>query len=593
MLLGWAYLINCFPVPAGQPAGTGEVRIQWISDELDGSAASPTDPPASATESEETIDVPSSPVSPDLLALHSEFAAPSVVSRLEPETAFPVESPEIQVSTKPNEQSDSQVAFTPLPSDALVSTSTQDDPSTLSGRAAAQFSESPALSADAPMPPRPEADETKVRTDESLSPNRDDEFVLSYTDTTQEAVDVPDAALRARADGSSQAGPANGPGSQLQRPAVVVPPSSLPVRYQGRVSDRRRALAEQYGGSPETEAAVDAALEWLAGAQNKQNGSWENRVWEGGRETRDLGGVTEGVKADTAVTGLALLSYLGAGHTHSQGPYQETIRRGLEFLVRCQSPQSGSLAADANRYVAMYCHGIATLAMSEAMIMTNDQQLRRPLQRAIDYTVRCQHPITGGWRYQPGDLGDTSQYGWQLMALVSAESAGIPIPDRTWQGAQRWMRRVSIGQYGGLACYIPERPVASASMTAEALFCRTFLPSAPQRTTVDEAATFVAQYGGRPEALNDLYFCYYATLALYQLQDQRWQNWNQSMTQYLVRSQRSDGALAGSWDVDARWGPTGGRVYSTSMACLCLETYYRYLPVYELAVTRGRSIQLR
>ncbi len=130
-------------------------------------------------------------------------------------------------------------------------------------------------------------------------------------------------------------------------------------------------------------------------------------------------------------------------------------------------------------------------------------------------------------------------------------------------------------------------------MTAEALFCRAFLPGVTRTETLDEAAEFVARYGGQSDARRDLYFSYYATLALYQLQDQRWHQWNQMLTRHLLASQRKGGDLAGSWNPDTKWGPTGGRVYSTAMACLCLETYYRYLPVYELTAARGRAIRQR
>ena len=61
--------------------------------------------------------------------------------------------------------------------------------------------------------------------------------------------------------------------------------------------------------------------------------------------------------------------------------------------------------------------------------MTGDVRLREAVQRAVAYTVAAQDPYGGGWRYRAGDPGDTSQLGWQLMSLKSAELAGIPIPD--------------------------------------------------------------------------------------------------------------------------------------------------------------------
>ena len=226
----------------------------------------------------------------------------------------------------------------------------------------------------------------------------------------------------------------------------------------------------------------------------------------------------------------------------------------------------------------MYCHGIATLALSEAYIMTRDEPLRATLERAVHYTVVTQHSVTGGWRYQPGDQGDMSQFGWQLMALVGARSAGIAIPDQAWQGAHRWLQRVSLGNHGGLACYTTDRRVPSHSMTAEALACRFFLQGGADRATVDEAANFISREGLGPGSLN-LYYCYYATMALYQVQDHRWVAWNRALTARLLETQQTRGRLAGSWNPDTVWGHTGGRVYSTALACLCLETYYRFLPL--------------
>ena len=67
---------------------------------------------------------------------------------------------------------------------------------------------------------------------------------------------------------------------------------------------------------------------------------------------------------------------------------------------------------------------------------------------------------------------------------------------------------------------------------------------------------------------------------MFQRQGDDWQAWNAALQRQLLHSQRFDGERRGSWDPDPLWGGYGGRVYSTAMAALCLEVYYRYLPLY-------------
>jgi hypothetical protein len=69
----------------------------------------------------------------------------------------------------------------------------------------------------------------------------------------------------------------------------------------------------------------------------------------------------------------------------------------------------------------------------------------------------------------------------------------------------------------------------------------------------------------------------------------QWARRLERMQSSLVSRQRGDGNLAGSWDPDCQWGGYGGRVYSTAVSTLCLEVYYRYLPIYQMAETRRVS----
>lgn len=376
--------------------------------------------------------------------------------------------------------------------------------------------------------------------------------------------------------------------------------AEVPPVYAWRALGSRRERALAAGGSDETEQAVEAALAWLAQTQSA-GGQWEARRFGAGQESWINGQNRQGAgaKADAGVTGLALLAYLGAGYTHLQGDYQETVAAALEYLLRIQDP-SGHLAGNADPYAFMYCHGMACLALGEAYAMTRDKSLEPAVRRAVDYTLSAQHSQTGGWRYRPGEVGDTSQLGWQLMALMSAEHAGVAVPHRSYLLASRFLDSVAAGTSRGLASYRPqERP--TSSMTAEALVCRYLLaaresaarsrgsPPEPQFalavSTEREATAFLLRE--LPGTSHDnVYYWYYGTLAMYQAGGEAWQRWNQALAKTLLARQRRAGHLAGSWDPDRVWGNHGGRVYSTAMCALCLEVYYRYLPLYRLAHAR-------
>jgi hypothetical protein len=124
-------------------------------------------------------------------------------------------------------------------------------------------------------------------------------------------------------------------------------------------------------------------------------------------------------------------------------------------------------------------------------------------------------------------------------------------------------------------------------MTAEALYCRLLLAEV-LGDKVDEPAAAEAT-GALLEALPEservnLYYWYYATLALHHRHQQNgraasdWQTWNAALTAALLATQVTDGADAGSWNTNTIWGGYGGRVYTTAMAAMCLEVYYRYAP---------------
>jgi hypothetical protein len=324
----------------------------------------------------------------------------------------------------------------------------------------------------------------------------------------------------------------------------------------------------------------------LVNAQSR-DGRWDADEYGSGQEqlvlNQNRGGA--GRNADTGISALALLAFLGAGQSHMHGDYQDTVRGGIDFLLRSQAAD-GSLFGESTLYAQMYCHAMATFALAEAQAMTGDRRLESAVRKAIDFSVRAQNTSIGGWRYRPGDSGDTSQLGWQLMALASAQRAGIDIPSSTWSRVERFLSTVRRGDNGGLASYRPDGP-ASTSMTAEALYCRLLLADITGRRADDavceEATSNLLMSLPTDERIN-LYYWYYATLALHHRHRQSpraedaWRTWNDAMAEVLVSAQVTDGREAGSWNTNTVWGGYGGRVYTTSVAAMCLEVYYRYAP---------------
>ncbi|MBD3672253.1 MAG: hypothetical protein HUJ26_01890 [Planctomycetaceae bacterium] len=369
---------------------------------------------------------------------------------------------------------------------------------------------------------------------------------------------------------------------------------SVPNTYRLRSIERRADIARKFGGTDETERAVENSLAWLAAHQNDA-GYWDaDRYGSGQGPQADVADLNlsedrkkvrreSGVQADTGVTALSLLAFLAAGYTNEEGQYAENVNRAMVWLVE-QQREDGFLGGDATYFAANYCHGMATYALAEALGMQSNPEastkLKRAVENGVSYTILMQNTTDGGWRYRPrSSEGDMSLFGWQLMALKSAEIAGVNIPETARERMISFLRDRSLGDNKGLAAYRPGEAITSA-MTAEALFCKQILGIRRKNPQSTEAVRYLLRE--TPKISNwNLYYWYYGTLAMYQYGGEEWDRWNLAMRDTIVSTQKTKGDLAGSWDPVGPWGPYGGRVYSTALATLCLEVYYRFLPLYE------------
>jgi len=392
---------------------------------------------------------------------------------------------------------------------------------------------------------------------------------------------VPGAAPRRETPFRGSDSIARGESPNVERPQLGLPSAgnrmAVPAPYRLRGDEERAAATRKFGGNAQSERAVELSLQWLARVQSAE-GFWDASEFGAG-STRSEGMQTfndVGRDADTGLTGLSLLAFLGRGHTLNEGEYRDTVERGLRWIVS-QQRANGALGGKAGVTDFAYCHAMATFALAEAYALSDKSDadwLRLPVQRAIQHTLDTMTP-DGGWRYQKGQAdGDMSIFGWQLMALKSAELGGITFPKTSQDKMVKFLIARSLGPSGGLAGYrAGDRP--SPSMTAEALYCKQRLGISRENPACLEAVTFLQRYLPQRSQMN-YYYWYYGSLAMRQYGGDEWTSWNDVTRDLLVQEQITSGPDAGSWDPNDPWGRFGGRIYSTALATLCLEVYYRY-----------------
>lgn len=339
---------------------------------------------------------------------------------------------------------------------------------------------------------------------------------------------------------------------------------------QGRGQKARVRLLPIRGGTPQSEAAVQRGLKWLAYHQ-RDDGSWNFN--HHGKRCRGACRNPGSEASTTAATALALLPFLGAGHTHTSDEYGEVVERGLYYLNNKASfEEHGADLRDGT----MYGQGLAAIALCEAYAMSGETTLKGLAQQAIDFVVYAQDKKGGGWRYEPGQPGDTTVTGWQLMSLKSAQMANLNIPSPTFFMAQEFLDSVS-SEYGSRYGYLTSANPGKTT-TAIGLLCRMYTGWHRSRPALIRGAKLLEEWG---PSKTDMYFNYYATQVLCHFNGPQWERWNPKMREYLIATQATSGHEAGSWYFPDRHGDKGGRLYNTAMAVMTLEVYYRYMPLYD------------
>jgi hypothetical protein len=360
----------------------------------------------------------------------------------------------------------------------------------------------------------------------------------------------------------------------IRSPQMLLTATELKIGggYEGRTAAARDRLIAARGGSPASERAVQLGLAWLT-AHQRDDGGWHFDHREGGPRAARCGGKCSHAgthNSTTAATALALLAYLGAGQTHRDGEHQEIVGHGLQYLT--SRIVKSSRGADLQEGT-MYAQGLATLALCEAYALSRDPELRNPAQQALDFIVNVQHPL-GGWRYFPGQPGDTTVLGWQLLALHSGRLAGLQVPEETLTRAHEFLDRVQADQG---AAYGYQASGDQATPSAVGLLCR-MVHGWPRNDARLQLG--IERLAARGPDEEDLYFSYYATQVLNHFDGPQWHAWNNQLRDRLIATQATEGHETGSWYTPDYHTTSGGRLCDTALAVMILEVYYRHLPLY-------------
>jgi len=342
----------------------------------------------------------------------------------------------------------------------------------------------------------------------------------------------------------------------------IGPKYAPPALKQRCTQQARNSRLMDSGGTPECETAVVNALRWFKKTQNA-DGSW-------------------GTQFEPAMTGLALLCFLGHCETPESTEFGTTVRKAISYLVDRGEGSFGLLAPSGNHLP--YQHAIATYALAEAYSLTRIGRIPPVLEAAAKKIIAGQTP-PGGWEYgYGGKHTDMSVTGWQIQALKAVHTSGLKVEGleacldkaianlKDIQGRNGgWPYRAGGGGTWALAgagvLGLQMWKHASHSSTQKGLSY--IIENAPR----DRSGRL--QY----ETNCSLYGWYYNTLACFMKGGSTWNTWNRAFRAELLSNQSKEG----NWrpeggDQSAKYARADADIYRTALCTLMLEVYYRFLP---------------
>ena len=308
------------------------------------------------------------------------------------------------------------------------------------------------------------------------------------------------------------------------------------------------------------------------------------------------GAIAVGKRNHVAQTSLAILALAASGVQPTGDDLQSrSMLKALQFILKPEHiTDEGYFGKhDGSR---MYGHGITMVMLGEMMGMVEDPALDRlihqRLKQGTGLILKAQqvdkHPeALGGWRYLPdAQDADISVTVWQLMALRSANSAGLDVPGEAIAAGIKFVE----------SCYASPRNANGMPLRLNVGIGYTAESTKYMSSSTTSMGLLALQLMGEKDSpflrggLSWLernppefgfkwhyYGLYYYASAMDQVGGARAERAHRHVEKMLLSEQEPDGC----WDPSSTHERYGGKVYATACAVLALAVRNHYLFIYE------------